>query len=1060
MFMFKDAFISYGRPDSRDFTIALKERLTTAGLNIWVDLQNIPLAVDFRNEIKDGIEKADNFLFIISPHAVNSAYCRQEIEYALKCSKRIVPVLHKAQIDQETWQRRNPQGSEADWVAYQAKGLHFGDDRNPNMHPAIAQINWVPFIEGVSDFEESLQKLLQIFERHQAYVHQHTVLLAKALEWEKQQRQPSHLLIGADCQQAHTWLITEFKHEQPPCLPADLHCEYITESLKNLSDLMTQVFLSYTDEDTAIAMQIRRSLIRQGFTVWTNQTDVQKANEARVAIQRGLEDTDNVVCLLSTAALRSELCRYEIDYALSLNKRIIPLLIHPIAADQMPIALPNLQCIDLIEHQNGAAYQLGINQLIRILRQDAIYYTVHKFILSKALKWQRQQRNPSLLVRGHNLRFVEAWYQSAKTRSHHLPIPVQEDYIYASLQQPPGQSLDVFISYSRVNSEFVIKLNNELESQGKTTWFDQHTIAPGTDFQEEIHRGIELSDHFLFVLSPSSITSPYCADEVEYAKKLNKRIVTVLYEPIDTANLHPVLATVQWIDFNRYNRDFYTNFGELIRVLDTDLEHLRSHTRLMGRALEWERSGHDPSFLLRGTDLVASEQWLQQAARQSPPPTGLQTRYIRTSRKSPLRQAKPSQVGLTALAATLFVLALRLTGLFQPLELATFDAMVRLRPPEPPDDRFLVIEITEDDIQTMFRRREKGRSNTLSDESLNRLLQKLAPYQPRLIGLDLYRDFEVDASLPGLAAQFRQNQRLLAVCKLPEIGQQKTQVATGAKPPHDMPLTQVGFSDVYPDADRVIRRQAVYIAPPDGQPCQAKQAFGFLLAHRYLEQEQGQNLLYKDPVTSGGVLQLGQVVFQRLDGFDGGYQRLDAAGFQILLNYRVPKGGPTEIADRISLGDFLNDRVPADKQTAWKNRIVVIGVTSQVSSQKDYMETPYGAIPGVVYQTQVASQILSAVLNGRPLMKALTVDLSLLWIGLWALMGGTLVYYVRSPGRLAGAIGGAIGGLVLACTASLIAGSVWVPLIPAFLALMLATGGVLYIAAQFPTAKPIRKHRL
>jgi len=78
--MLRDAFISYGRPDSKDLTALLRERLTAAGFNIWVDLQDIPLAVDFRNEIKDGIEKADNFLFIISPHAVNSVYCRQEIE--------------------------------------------------------------------------------------------------------------------------------------------------------------------------------------------------------------------------------------------------------------------------------------------------------------------------------------------------------------------------------------------------------------------------------------------------------------------------------------------------------------------------------------------------------------------------------------------------------------------------------------------------------------------------------------------------------------------------------------------------------------------------------------------------------------------------------------------------------------------------------------------------------------------------------------------------------------------------------------------------------------------
>ncbi|NEQ41804.1 MAG: toll/interleukin-1 receptor domain-containing protein, partial [Okeania sp. SIO3I5] len=93
-----NAFISYGRADSKFFATKLYEKLTENGLKIWFDQNDIPLGVDFQNQIDDGITKADNFLFIIAPHSVNSPYCLKEINHAIKYNKRIIPLLHVEQI--------------------------------------------------------------------------------------------------------------------------------------------------------------------------------------------------------------------------------------------------------------------------------------------------------------------------------------------------------------------------------------------------------------------------------------------------------------------------------------------------------------------------------------------------------------------------------------------------------------------------------------------------------------------------------------------------------------------------------------------------------------------------------------------------------------------------------------------------------------------------------------------------------------------------------------------------------------------------------------------------
>ena len=71
---FQDAFISYGRADSKPFAARLHECLKNQGLKVWFDFEDIPLGVDFQSQINSDIEKAHNFIFIISPASVNSIY--------------------------------------------------------------------------------------------------------------------------------------------------------------------------------------------------------------------------------------------------------------------------------------------------------------------------------------------------------------------------------------------------------------------------------------------------------------------------------------------------------------------------------------------------------------------------------------------------------------------------------------------------------------------------------------------------------------------------------------------------------------------------------------------------------------------------------------------------------------------------------------------------------------------------------------------------------------------------------------------------------------------------
>jgi TIR domain len=96
---------------------------------------------------------------------------------------------------------------------------------------------------------------------------------------------------------------------------------------------------------------------------------------------------------------------------------------------------------------------------------------------------------------------------------------------------------DVFVSYSRRDSEFVRRLAEAVSQHGKEVWLDTEGIADAEVFPDAIKRAIEQSNAFLFVITPASVASPYCEHELEYARDLQKRIVPVLRDPVSDAEL-------------------------------------------------------------------------------------------------------------------------------------------------------------------------------------------------------------------------------------------------------------------------------------------------------------------------------------------------------------------------------------------------------------------------------------------------------------------------------------------------------------------------------------------
>ncbi|MEA5510234.1 EAL domain-containing protein [Crocosphaera sp. UHCC 0190] len=401
------------------------------------------------------------------------------------------------------------------------------------------------------------------------------------------------------------------------------------------------------------------------------------------------------------------------------------------------------------------------------------------------------------------------------------------------------------------------------------------------------------------------------------------------------------------------------------------------------------------------------------------------------SQPSPkLKKARMSSISailLSSVLVTLPLIGLRQTGRLQFLELVAYDQLIRALPFGGHDSRLLVVGITEADIQ-------QQKKWPLSDEVIAQLLDKLQIYNPKIIGLDIYRDLPHP---PGgeLLHQVLQADNIVVVKQLP------TADSEGVPPPDEIPSHRVGFSDLPIDPDNVVRRTFMYIQSKSGKIKES--SFALQIALNYLAQK-NQGLQVKPEA-----LQIGPVSFPRLSSNAGGYQLppSEALGWQILLKYRG-----TNAAREVSLTEVLEGKIDPD----WvKDKIVLIGVTAP--SSKDTFPTPYSAtqtknfeMPGVVIHSQIVSQILGTVLDGQQPFWFWNQGLEWAWIWLWSLLGGIVVWRSQRLWLLGGNVLIALGGL-WGLGFVIFTQSGWIPIIPPLLGFLLAGAFVLAYKTVYQT---------
>jgi hypothetical protein len=118
-----------------------------------------------------------------------------------------------------------------------------------------------------------------------------------------------------------------------------------------------------------------------------------------------------------------------------------------------------------------------------------------------------------------------------------------------------------FVSYSRADSPFAVKLASDLRANGASVWLDQLDIAPGARWDNAIEDALRRSARVIVVLSPTSVGSQNVLDEVSFALDEGKTIVPVL---VEACAIPMRLRRLQYVDFTP---GYDTALGRLLVTL-------------------------------------------------------------------------------------------------------------------------------------------------------------------------------------------------------------------------------------------------------------------------------------------------------------------------------------------------------------------------------------------------------------------------------------------------------------------------------------------------------------
>src|SRR5829696_1975339 len=193
---------------------------------------------------------------------------------------------------------------------------------------------------------------------------------------------------------------------------------------------MTSLFISYSRKDIEFAHKLTKAFKGQGLDFWIDWEGIPPTVDWWREIEKGIEEADIFLFLISPDSAKSKICGKEIDTAIENGKRIVPIVVREIQWEDTP---PQLGHLNYIFFSRDDDFDTAIKKLLNAIQTDYAWAATHRQLQVKALEWERGDQENSFLLRGKELTDAELQL-ATNTSKEPYPTDLQREYVLNSRQ--------------------------------------------------------------------------------------------------------------------------------------------------------------------------------------------------------------------------------------------------------------------------------------------------------------------------------------------------------------------------------------------------------------------------------------------------------------------------------------------------------------------------------------------------------------------------------------------------------------------------------------------------
>ncbi|OCQ23074.1 hypothetical protein A7985_03735 [Pseudoalteromonas luteoviolacea] len=599
-----DVFISYGRRHSKEFAVQLRQSLIDQGYKVWLDTENIAIAVEFQQKIDEGIRYSHNFCFILSPHSVNSEYCQREIQTALALNKRIIPIHHM-----------DMGASESD------------------IPEKLQKLNWMMF-HCNRTYTQTLSLLVSALNQHTELLHPHCELLLHADRWVSSLKGHEDLLYGKAMLNACNWLAQLKRTKELEVYPLVEHTCFINASRLYHQDEMSDICLVHHSCDQERVNTLCHLLIQQGYVTVTETLDNVQSSSLDQLLYRRLGTATFIVVLASDGATHTSAWKYVREYVSS-NDKVSFTLLENLSPEK------GSDLGQIIRFDGKASEQALCDLLLHYLEQDKEYLTLRNRLFCRAVQWEERKSNGILLTHNELIDYQQFLAIAQARNCYGAPRCLIDfvDYSAQAVEQRADNCVDIFICADVEDSHFAQRLKRRLTELDKTVHFTQEDYNELTETQ---YTEMITSSCRVIVILPRHL-SEYVNKLLCIAGGLGKPITYIKLKRFRNASYHE--AYLEHVD-TAFEVDelLEVSLTHLLAKISGNTEYLESYRYWSQKLHFWKEQKCTDEFLLGNTESILASAWLDGAlthVSEPQPPENL-IHFINHS-KSFVEQVKKSE---------------------------------------------------------------------------------------------------------------------------------------------------------------------------------------------------------------------------------------------------------------------------------------------------------------------------------------------------------------------------------------------------------------------------------